>query len=94
MCCSGRSTELSNGRGTRSPSDPPVTDAQLWNTRSRMRTRAMETMTKEAPRTRNEAMPMGTASSATATAPSTSATQGLMPVCVVSSATAYPPRPE
>ena len=65
-----------------------MTSAQLWETSSRIRTIAIETITNDAPRTRSEANPIGTARTATPTAPTKRATQGLNPPSMISSAVA------
>ena len=59
-----------------------MTSPHDWKTSSRMSTSAIETITKEAPRTRRLAMPIGTASTATPRPPRIIATQGLIPVWI------------
>ena len=59
-----------------------MTEPHDWKTSSRMSTSAIETITKDAPRTRRLAMPIGTASTATTTPPASIATHGLMPVWI------------
>ena len=68
------------------PLEPLVTDTQLCETSSRMSTSAIETITNDAPRTRSEAMPIGTATRATRTPETTSATHGSRSWRVISSA--------
>ena len=55
--------------------EPPVNDDQLWKTRSVISTSAIEAITNDAPRTRSEANPIGTASTATSTPDSAQATK-------------------
>jgi hypothetical protein len=73
-----------NGRGTTRPREPPVNEAQLWKTSSRISTSAIETMTNDAPRTRRAAWPTGTASTATRAAAAKSAAKDGRPPSVTS----------
>ena len=65
-----------------------MTAAQLCETSSRISTIAIETITNDAPRTRSDAMPIGTATTATPTPATPSATHGFRSCLVISSAVA------
>ena len=71
-----------------------MSELQLWNTSSRIRTSAIETITNDAPRTRSDAKPSGTVRAATSAAEANSATKLDRPALVISSPVPYAPSPK